>query len=251
MTIKRLYPSSDVDMLTTCDVIIDHAILKEGELIVRRPNWVAPYFVNIKTRIANAMATNLGHTPKSGQKQKTLALVGKYGELEEMITSLHLDIDDLLDDVVDLALQTRAFDELGFTAHYKGVKDGNQQAMVDFLFTFKNGLTPTLRTDLMAKHVSAALLDGVQGQAVDFSTLNVQQEGLKQSSKEVTDADIAIFNGIYKDVIKICKLAQDLYKRDRAKSDEFSYAKINRALHGQGTGGNTPPAEGGGGGAPA
>jgi hypothetical protein len=47
---------------------------------------------------------------------------------------------------------------------------------------------------------------------------------------EVSQEAVDTFNGIYTDVMGICKIASKLYKNDPLKKDQFTFSKVARKM---------------------
>ena len=60
---------------------------------------------------------------------------------------------------------------------------------------------------------------------------NIKQESLKGSTPIDTAQNVEELNAIYKQVIKICKIAPRLLPEVPTASEEFSFSKILSRLH--------------------
>jgi hypothetical protein len=71
-----------------------------------------------------------------------------------------------------------------------------------------------------------ALPQRIANNAATITDLNNQQEKLKNSTKEVTGKMLTELNTLYEEIIKICRLASDFYKKDPVKKSLFTFSKI-------------------------
>ena len=76
---------------------------------------------------------------------------------------------------------------------------------------FKQNL-PGLRAEIEAKGTDKNTLNTITGYADTLKNANVKQETFKGSKKSITATGITEFNGIYDDVISICKIAAKFCK---------------------------------------
>ena len=71
-----------------------------------------------------------------------------------------------------------------------------------------------------------ALIDSIIGYADALQQANLAQEVLKGSSRELSVEAASAFNGIYTEVIGICKIASKVYYDDPAKKAQFTFSKV-------------------------
>lgn len=64
------------------------------------------------------------------------------------------------------------------------------------------------------------------GYADQLKEANVTQESLKETTKEVSDEAVTIFNEIYDEIIGICKIASNYYQYDTLKKEQFTFSKV-------------------------
>jgi hypothetical protein len=96
---------------------------------------------------------------------------------------------------------------------------------------FKNNMTTALKTEITDKGTSATLIDDIITFADQLKDSNISQEALKGGRKEISAAGVLEFNAIYEQIIGIAKIAAKFTKDDKAKTQEFSYAKTIKALN--------------------
>ena len=58
--ITRRYKGKDVEMLSACATIMEHAVVHKTTLVSKRANWADPFFPNLQTRIDDAFTNYLG-----------------------------------------------------------------------------------------------------------------------------------------------------------------------------------------------
>jgi hypothetical protein len=80
-------------------------------------------------------------------------------------------------------------------------------------------MSESLRTQITAKGLSDTLISNIIGYARDFNEANTSQEGLKQSTKEISKEAADAFNSIYDEIIGLCKKASLYYQYDAVKKE--------------------------------
>ena len=115
---------------------------------------------------------------------------------------------------------------LGFPKYLKNVQKGNQEALVQLLYAFKKNMTDSLRNQITDKGLSANLIDKIVEYAGTFNDANTSQEGLKQSTTEISREVADVFNSIYDEIIGICKKVSNYYQFDAVKKEQFTFSKV-------------------------
>ena len=87
-------------------------------------------------------------------------------------------------------------------------------------------MTDTLRNQNTDKGLSGILIDKIIGYAGTFNEANASQEGLKQTTKEISKEVVNVFNGIYGEIIGICKKVSNYYQFDAVKKEQFTFSKV-------------------------
>jgi hypothetical protein len=72
---------------------------------------------------------------------------------------------------------------------------------------------------LLEKGTNPVLIDRIIDNADQLKDANVTQETLKETTKEVSDEAVGIFNEIYDEIIGICKIAASFYQYDTLKKE--------------------------------
>jgi hypothetical protein len=237
-TIARKYKTKDVEMLTATATIIENAIDNKKWLLSKRSTWADPFFEDLKVKIENATDTHLGKDAAKDMRQAT-QVVGSIqaqalSDLSEFKIQLVQDFKKVPDKKNELLTQ------LGFASHHKTAQNGNQEALVNLLYKFKNNLTPALNTQIVALGTAQTTIDAIIGYANTLKNANINQEIFKGTRKEITNEAITAFNDIYDQVISVAKIANNFYKTDKTKQSLFSFAKVYSALSGKASKPNRP-----------
>lgn len=237
----RNYKGKDVDMLMTSSTILETAITNQNELVPRRSTWAAPYFDNLKNRIDTAFKTHLGVDSAKDLRQSTQALLAIQ---KQAIKDLALAKVQMAEDFKkDPARRTEIFKQLGFTTYLKDAQRKDQEALINLLYMFQQNL-PGLRSEIEARGTDKATLSAITGYADTLKNANVSQESFKGSKKTVTAGALAEFNGIYDEVISICKIAAKFCSDQPHLKEQFSFSKVSKALNNKpGKGGDEVPSK--------
>ena len=197
-------------------------------LLPKRSTWADPYFDNMKKRIDDAFKNHLGVDSAKELRQSTQVLMGIQKTAGRDIAEVKVQLDE--DFKKDKARRTEILKQLGFTDHLKNVQKQDQEALISLLYMFQKNL-PGLRTEIEAKGTDKNILNTIMGYADTLKNANVNQETFKSSKKTITAAAVAEFNGIYEDVISICKIAAKFCKDKPELKEQFSFTKVLKALN--------------------
>ncbi|MBN2612914.1 MAG: hypothetical protein JXB00_15265 [Bacteroidales bacterium] len=223
MAKNRNYSCKDVDMLMASKTIAENFWANISELSATRTDWSEQYANDLITRIDNAIETHLGIDAKKDLRNATVTLASIQVPARRDVSYFKTQVDE------DFKKETSKRDEilktLGFANHLRGVQKGNQESLIQLLYQFKTNLTDTLRQEITAKGMNPTLLDNIIGYADTFKQANVTQETLKGSTKEITQEVSDVFNGIYDEIIGICKKASNYYQYEPLKKEQFTFAK--------------------------
>ena len=232
-TPSRKYKGKDVDMLIASATIIENAMANKSFLQTKRSNWTDDFFINIQSAINSALEGYLGVDSAKEMRQATKVLQSiqkqSLKDLAEVKTQINEDFKK------DASRKTEILTLLGFNAYHKEAQKGDQEALIQLLYSFKNNLTTALKQEIIDKGTAAVILDQIVTYAATLKTADINQETFKGTRKEITTASVTLFNEIYDQVISIGKIASKFYKEEPVKKDLFSFTKINKTLSAQKT----------------
>lgn len=117
--------------------------------------------------------------------------------------------------------------QLGLT---KDIHKLNQEQLIELLLAVKKGMTDQLKADMIAKGTNPVLIDSIIGYASQLQEANLSQEGLKSSTKEVSQEAVDAFNAIYDEVMGICKIASKIYQDEPLKKEQFIFSKVVKKM---------------------
>jgi len=207
MSNPRIYKGKDVEMLTVVSTLVEAAIAHQDFLVQKRSIWASPFFDNLKKRVDTIFKTHLGIDSAKDMRQSTQALLGIQKNATKDLALVKVQVEE--DFKKDKPRQTEILKQLGFTAHLKDVQNKDQEALISLLYMFKTNL-PGLRAEMEAKGTDKTSLDAIVAYADTLKNANVSQETFKSSKKTITADALADFNGIYSDVISVCRIAAKL-----------------------------------------
>jgi hypothetical protein len=192
-----------------------------ADLSIARSNWSETYVSELSTKIDDAIENYLGLDKKKELRDATGKLatiqVPALRDLSFLKTQLEVDFGNEAKEIKK---------KLGYDKNLRNVQKGDQEALIQLLYTFKKGMTGDLKTSIVNKGTNVALIDRIIGYADQLKEANVTQETLKETSKEVSGEAVNIFNGIYDEIIGICKIAANYYQYDELKKDQFTFSKV-------------------------
>jgi hypothetical protein len=211
-------------MLTTSKTIAESFSANIAELSKVRTDWSESFASGLKTRIDEAIQNYLGIDPKKSLRDATAVMSSIQTPARRDLSFLKTQIDDDFKD--DPAKHDEIMKTLGFARHIREVQTGNQQSLVQLLYTFKTNMTDSLKQEISAKGVNVSLIDSIIGYADSFKEANINQETFKESTKEITKEAADVFNNIYDEIIGICKKASSYYQYESLKKEQFTFVKV-------------------------
>lgn len=224
MAQNRNYNYKDVDMLLTSKTIAGNFKSNISELSSVRNDWTEEYATNLVLRIDQTIETHLGIDAKKGLRDATSGLSSIQVSAKRDLSFFKTQIDE--DFKAEPATRDEILNTLGFSKHLRGVQKGNQESLVQLLYTFKNNMENSLRNQITAKGLSGTLIGNITGYANAFMGANISQESLKLSTKEITKEVVEVFNAIYDEIIGICKKVSNYYQYDAVKKEQFTFSKV-------------------------
>lgn len=224
MTKNRNYNYKDVDMLMASKTLAESFKANISELATTRTDWSEQYANELISRIDKAIETYLGVDAKKNLRDSTTALVSIQIPAKRDLSFFKTQIDD--DFKKESSKRNEILKSLGFAKNLRGVQNGNQESLIQLLYAFKTNMTDTLRQEIVAKGLSTTLIDNIIGYADTFKQANITQETFKESTKEISQEVADSFNGIYDEIIGICKKASNYYQYEPLKKEQFTFSKV-------------------------
>ena len=224
MAKNRNYSYKDVNMLTASQVVAGNFKSNIGELSTVRSDWTEQYANDLVLRINQNIETHFGIDVKKDLRDATSDLYVVQISAKRDLSFFKTQIDD--DFKSTPLVRDEIINTLGFSKHLRNVQQNNQEALIQLLYAFKKNMTDTLRNQVTDKGLSATLIDKIIGYASSFNEANTSQEGLKQSTKEISKEVVDVFNGIYDEIIGICKKVSSYYQFDAVKKEQFTFSKV-------------------------
>lgn len=218
----RIYSYKDVVMLMAAKSILQSMQANLGALSMVRSNWTEAYVTDLITRIENAIENFLGLDKKQPLREATDLLkkivAPALRDLSFVKTQIEVDFDK---DAAEI-LKT-----LGIN---KNLRNIDQEELIERLYSFKKGMTSTLKTKITQKGTNPVLIENIVGYATQLEQANMSQEGLKTATQNVSQEAVDAFNGIYAEVIGISKIASKFYQDDKLKKEQFTFAKVVKKM---------------------
>ena len=226
---ERKYSYKDVEMLVSAKTLTENFKAHKAAIVATRATWADPFIANFQTRIDTAISTYLGLDPKKDLKLATQQILQL--QAQALINLALFKVNIAADYATDKTRLNWLLDTLGFTAHHKASQTGDQEALVELLQKFKLNMTAALKTEITTKGTSSTLITDIVNSADPIKNANVSQEGLKGSTKGLTDEAVKEFNAIYAQAMAIGTITAKLFKSDPIKRDKFTFTKLTSDLN--------------------
>jgi hypothetical protein len=223
---KRIkkFSYKNVEMLMASKAIAESFKANLSELSATRTDWTEQYAADLLLRIDNAIENYLGIDSKKDQRNATSVVVSIQVPARRDVAYFKTQIEDDFKkepDKRDEILKT-----LGYAKHLREVQKGNQEALVQLLYTFKTNMTDDLRSEIIARGLNKSLIDNLTGYADTFKQANVRHENFKMLTKEITKEAADAFNDIYDEIIGICKKASSYFQFETLKKEQFTFTRV-------------------------
>lgn len=221
MTQARTYNYGDSETLMACKIIANTLNTQLSDLSMVRSNWTPEYVTGLQTNIDNAMDQFLGLDKKKALRDATAILSAIQGpamrDLQFLKTQIKVDFGTDAKEILK---------NLGYSKYLKAARTGDQEAQIQLLFAFKNGMDGKLKKAITANGTNPALINRIINYATQLSEANTEQETLKGSTKSLSDTAITTLNEIYTQIIGICKIASAYYMHDKILKAQFTFSRV-------------------------
>lgn len=218
---SKNYKAKDVEMLIGAQTIARSLNENLSELSAIRSTWTVDYASDLQDRIDNVTRKYLGIDKKKDLREAT-------GNVQALMQPAIQDISFLKTQLeVDFGPDSgEVLKRLGLKPNLKDADIDKQEPLIEVLHAYGKGMTPELKAMILEKGTNEVLLDRIAGYADQIMAANLTQESLKETSKEITYEARATLNGIYEEVIGICKIASAYYKNDEIRKNQFTFSKV-------------------------
>lgn len=230
LIVKRAYTGSNVQMLTVLHTLVANAKEHQSELQAIINTYTPEYYVDLETRISNAVTTFFGKDFASKLRNATELVTSLQKEALEDLSFLKLVIEERFRK--EPAFVEKTLKELGFDGYFKSAKNRSQEALVQLLAQFRQHITEEVKAKIVAAGGQAALIERILAKSNELLAANVSQEVFKDSRKGDTQEALTQFNDLYLEVIGIAKIAARVFKDNANLKDKFNYTKHLKALTG-------------------
>lgn len=208
-------------MLLACKSVAKNLESYLTELGMARSVWTPEYVSQLDAKIDDAIDNYLGLDRKKELREATALLASIQApalrDLSFLKTQIAVDFEDKA---------YRILKSLGFTSQLSSVQKGDQEALIQLLYTYKKNMTEELRTSIVNNGTNPLLLERIMDYADKMKDANVSQETLKETAKALSAEAIVALNGIYDETIGICKIAANFYQYEPIKKEQFTFSKI-------------------------
>ena len=233
----KIYSCTDIEMVTTVKTIVGHFEDNFTELSPLRGNWTQDYLTGLKTHINEVAAKYVSSDNQKGQRDATANVYDIQSAAKRDVAFFKTQVEEDFRDNPSFCSET--LKTLSIDKYIRDVQKGSQEALSALLIGFRNGMTDALRQAITAKGMNGALIDKITNHADNFLNANVTQEVQKATAKGNTQEAAEALNGLYTEVIGICKFASSYYKDDKLRKERFTFSKVLAQL-----GGGSKPSSG-------
>ena len=226
MARKRLYPYPDGDTVIGCRIMVENIRKNLDDLMQIDTSLTHSYVQNLMDKTHQGMLM-LGMNPEEEKLDATL-------ELNNMIEPALEDL-GILRKMIKVKFNKeearQIFYKLGYDKYGRRAFDGDQEELINLHFAFREGMSETLKTRITATGINPVIVDRIISRADKLYEANVRQEGAKVTARAMNNETIDFCNGLYKEVIGICKIAYSFYSKNPEKRSQFSFSRIIRNMN--------------------
>ncbi len=226
MKTKKNYNCKDVNMVMAAQIIVGFLELYQADLVLIRSNWTMEYVNDLKQRIHHIIQNYVGLDRYNLLRQAT-------SELNDMAVPAHRDLSFLKTQIqTDFSGSSEnILKELGLTSRLAQARRGNQEALSSMLLTFRRGMTEDLKERIVSKGTNPELIERIIGYTDRVMEQNTRQEQLKLQTTNVSHEAREALNGLYNEIIGICKIASSYYVNDPARKNNFTFTQVIKRMN--------------------
>ncbi len=225
----RKYSCKDVEVLVVAETIATNAITLEARLTRSRPQWADPYFPNLITEIQGVYTSALGVDNAKDMREATIALYGMMKPAADALQMFKVQLE--VDFANNVARRNEILNQLGYTQHYAGVQNKDQESYIELLTKFNVNMTPALITELNAAGIPTIVITKVTNFSTTLKNANITQEVAKGMRKNISKEAVEEINGIYQKVMAISKIAAVVFKKEKTNKDLLNFAANLKQLN--------------------
>lgn len=222
---ERLFPGKTVNFILASKVIGSSLADNIDELAQVNTSWTPESVAQLNSRIDTIASEYLGVNTRNELFNSTAQLNGSLSSLIDKLVTFKKNIEVDFKRSPDYNTITAELGLNGINIH-----NLTQAEIIALVTNLKRKLTPELIAKLTSKGMPAAVPNSIVERAEEIFNLNNQQEKLKGKTKEVTGTMLTEMNALYEDIMKICKLAADYYKKDPVKKSMFTFTKVMKNM---------------------
>lgn len=226
MRTQKAYPQSNSVMLFAAKTITQSFTENIEIFSILRNNWTPEYASDLARRIDEAIDTYMELDKRKDLKNATAYLssiaIPAMKNLSLIRTMIKFDFkEDAPNWLRDLGLKSQ---------YFKAKRTGSQEAMIATLVAFQTGMTEEIKTKMISKGIKPEMIEQLIQYSQELRDANMIQEVLKESSKKITDEAKKVFNGIYNEIMNICKVGYNYYASDPIIRQQFNFTNILRNM---------------------
>ncbi|MCT4646938.1 MAG: hypothetical protein N4A74_18255 [Carboxylicivirga sp.] len=230
---NRNYNYSDVHMLIAGKTIAGSLRANLQELSAINTTWTLEYVDGLENKFDFGFDKYLGLDSKKDLREATRKLIELQNPTQRNLSIVKTKIE------VDFKPQAKEwFKILGYEKYYRKVLRGGQEALIQMLFTFRDGMTESIKNQLVTKGLPVNVINELIDNANLVMEADAEQEKLKEVSRQVSAEAVGYFNELYEEISGVCKIAANFYMNDPLKKKLFTFSRIvgNMSSHHKGNG---------------
>lgn len=221
--IKAVFAGRHFEMLLVIDTIIRFAIGNQPALMEERTNYTLAYFASLEQRITAAISL-VGAGTTRAQLEATGKLILELADTYKRLSIIKTSIEDIF--ATNPTKRDLYLNLLGYNAIFKDATSRGQERTFALAATFASNLTPDMRADLVAGGVPDIKLTELLNLAISLRDSNVTQEQFKVLRSKLSEDKLIVLNGLYLEVIGVCKLGRKKFTKEPAIKKQFSYSGV-------------------------
>ncbi|TAJ13824.1 hypothetical protein DMA11_07380 [Marinilabiliaceae bacterium JC017] len=224
MNKHRNYQYEDIQMLVAAKTIVERLKSNLGDLSAIRSQWTARYVDGLMKQINEAFDNYLQLDPDYHFRDATSRFAAIQGPAFRDLMFLKKQLES------DFASERQKVEEvhevLGYNSYINDALNNNQDALMQLLLSFDEGMTPQLKEEITSRGTSPILIERIAAYVERMRQVNTIGAALDYNENTISEAGVEALNAIYEKILSVCEIVSVYYQFEPFKKDQFTFSAI-------------------------